>query len=116
MQCLCRVFRCSLALKYRSTHTSPACSCGFLFVGAAGTVGIGSALVIGPIMLTKGMLPAVCTAVNTAVVLCSSSSAAVKSALGTVAPWDYCVFLFALCFVCALIGKSIVDRMVRLPA
>ncbi|KAL8274983.1 hypothetical protein Esti_001039 [Eimeria stiedai] len=79
----------------------------------AGTVGIGSSLVMGPIMLMKGMLPVVCTAVNTALVLCSSSSAAVKSALGTATPWDYCLFLFGVCFVCAMIGKFIVDRMAR---
>lgn len=89
-----------------------ACDCGS-FRFAAGTVGIGSSLVIGPIMLMKGMLPVVCTAVNTALVLCSSSSASVKSLLGSAVPWDYCAFLFGLCFVCALIGKSIVDRMVR---
>ncbi|KAL8453343.1 hypothetical protein Emag_001898 [Eimeria magna] len=79
----------------------------------AGTVGIGSSLVMGPIMLMKGMLPVVCTAVNTALVLCSSSSAAVKSALGTTTPWDYCLFLFGVCFFCAMIGKFIVDRMAR---
>ncbi|KAL8448368.1 hypothetical protein Emed_003898 [Eimeria media] len=79
----------------------------------AGTVGIGSSLVMGPIMLMKGMLPVVCTAVNTALVLCSSSSAAVKSALGSATPWDYCLFLFGVCFLCAMIGKFIVDRMAR---
>lgn len=79
----------------------------------AGTVGIGSSLVMGPIMLMKGMLPVVCSAVNTALVLCGSSSAAVKSLLGSVAPWDYCAFLFGLCFVCAILGKSLVDRMAQ---
>lgn len=79
----------------------------------AGTVGIGSSLVMGPLMLMKGMLPVVCTAVNTALVLFSSSSAALKSLLGSAAPLEYCAFLFGLCFVCAFIGKWIVDGMVR---
>ncbi|KAL8425997.1 hypothetical protein Efla_001915 [Eimeria flavescens] len=79
----------------------------------AGMVGIGSSLVVGPIMLMNGMLPVVCTAVNTALVLCSSSSAAVKSAFATDTPWDYCLFLFCFCFVCAMIGKFVVDRLAQ---
>ncbi|OEH78725.1 sulfite exporter protein [Cyclospora cayetanensis] len=79
----------------------------------AGTVGIGSSLVLGPLMLMKGMLPSVCTAVNTALVLCSSSAAAVNSLIGSAVPWDYCAVLFGVCFFCALFGKLFVDRMVK---
>ena len=64
-------------------------------------------------MLMKGMLPSVCTAVNTALVLCSSSAAALKCLLTSAVPWQYCAVLFALCFACALAGKTAVDKLVR---
>lgn len=80
---------------------------------AAGVVGIGSALVMGPLLLLRGVLPVVSSAVNTALVLCSSSSAAAKAMLDSHTPSDYAALLFALCFVCAVAGKSCVDRWVR---
>lgn len=46
---------------------------------AAGVVGIGGGMVLGPIMLSEGISPQVTTAVNSTLVLFASSSAALVS-------------------------------------
>ena len=70
-------------------------------------------MVMGPLMLSKGLLPAVVTAVNTTSVLSSSSSAAVKSIMSGAVPWDYCLLFFVVCFAASLTGKFMVDKIVR---
>lgn len=70
-------------------------------------------MVMGPLLLARGLHPAVVTAVNTTSVLFSSSSAAAKSIVRGTVPWDYCVLLCCLCFFCALVGKAYIDRIVR---
>ncbi|XP_026194166.1 sulfite exporter TauE/SafE family protein 5 [Cyclospora cayetanensis] len=77
-----------------------------------GIVGIGGSMVMGPLMLARGLLPSVVTAVNTASVLSSSSSAAIKSLINGSVPWDYCLLFCCMCFAAALIGKFLVDRVV----
>ncbi|OEH79357.1 hypothetical protein cyc_03213 [Cyclospora cayetanensis] len=78
-----------------------------------GIVGIGGSMVMGPLMLARGLLPSVVTAVNTASVLSSSSSAAIKSLINGSVPWDYCLLFCCMCFAAALIGKFLVDRVVK---
>ncbi|KAL8271673.1 hypothetical protein Esti_004386 [Eimeria stiedai] len=107
----------SLRLKGDLIFT-PKVACAFFLqsIGAGivgGIVGIGGSMIMGPLMLSRGLLPAVVTAVNTTSVLSSSSSAAAKSILSGAVPWDYCVLFFVVCFACALVGKFLVDKIVK---
>ncbi|PHJ15433.1 sulfite exporter protein [Cystoisospora suis] len=89
----------------------PLCVCrgGFL----AGVVGIGGGLVLGPFLLTEGVPPIVTTSVNTTLILFTSSSASAISIAAAAAPWDYSLFLFSVCFAATLIGKCLIDRLVK---
>lgn len=79
----------------------------------AGVVGIGGGLVLGPFLLAEGVPPTVTTSVNTTLILFTSSSASAISIAASAAPWDYSIFLFSICFFATLVGKCVIDRLVR---
>eukprot|EP00922_Rhytidocystis_sp_ex-Travisia-forbesii_P042909 GHVS01064142.1.p1 GENE.GHVS01064142.1~~GHVS01064142.1.p1 ORF type:complete len:663 (-),score=92.83 GHVS01064142.1:112-2100(-) len=78
----------------------------------AGIVGIGGGMILGPIMLKKGMIPQVVSAVNATLILISASSAATAHLASGAMDIDWALVLASTCFVAALFGKFVLDGIV----
>ncbi|KAF4707298.1 hypothetical protein FOZ63_000071, partial [Perkinsus olseni] len=79
----------------------------------AGLLGIGGGMVLGPLMLNLGVLPQVSTATTATLIVFTSSSAALVFIMAGLVPWDYAVVYFSAAFVGTLVGKTIIDTIVR---
>ncbi|CBZ52252.1 hypothetical protein NCLIV_020390 [Neospora caninum Liverpool] len=100
-------------LEYTLAHLHSLMAISLVAGMMAGIIGIGGGLILGPYLLVKGVPPAVTTSVNTTLILFTSSSAAAISIASATAPWDYCLLLFGVCFLTTLIGKAVVDKLVK---
>ena len=95
----------------RNTIVHP-CMC-FLAGVAAGLLGIGGGLVLGPLFLEMGMLPEVSTSTSSFMVLFTSSTTTLQFLILGQLKLDYAGFLLPACFVGALAGVLIVKRMIK---
>lgn len=79
----------------------------------AGMIGIGGAMLLGPLFLVMGVDPRVSSATNAMMVVPTSSIVAVVSVVSGLVPWSYAVFYFFVCFFGALLLKSLIDACVK---
>eukprot|EP00922_Rhytidocystis_sp_ex-Travisia-forbesii_P054534 GHVS01080814.1.p1 GENE.GHVS01080814.1~~GHVS01080814.1.p1 ORF type:complete len:556 (+),score=140.00 GHVS01080814.1:49-1668(+) len=84
----------------------------FLTGFIAAVVGIGGGMLLGPLLLRKGIHPMVVSAANATLILITSSAASFNFVVGGQAPLGYALTLGGVCFVAALLGKFLLDRLV----
>ncbi|KAF4677254.1 hypothetical protein FOL47_002493 [Perkinsus chesapeaki] len=85
----------------------------FLAGVMAGLLGIGGGMVLGPLMLHLGILPQVSTATTATLIFFTSSSAALVFIMSGLVTWGYALVYFTAAFLGTLVGKTIIDRMVK---
>jgi uncharacterized membrane protein YfcA len=88
---------------------------GFAFFGGAigGLIGVGGALVLGPVLMITGIHPSVSTATTASMVVFTSSNIALMYVISGMVPKSYAIFYFFVCVVGALFGKSKIDAYVK---
>ena len=64
-------------------------------------------------MLYMGVNPRVSTATTATMIVLTSSSIAVIVVTSGIAPWSYAAFLFSVCFLGSIFGKSKIDAYIK---
>jgi len=64
-------------------------------------------------MLIMDIHPRVSSATTATMIVLTSSSVAVIFVTSGLVPWTYAVFYFGVCFVGAVIGKTIIDKHIK---
>ena len=95
----------------RNTLLHP-CLC-FLAGVAAGLLGIGGGLVLGPLFLEMGLRPQVSAGTSSFMVLFTSSATSLQFLILGQLRLDYAGFLLPFCFFGAFLGVIVVKRVVR---
>ena len=87
----------------------------FTFVAGivAGFIGIGGGMVLGPLMLIMGIHPRVSTATTATMIVLTSSSVAIIFITSGLVHWSYALFYFLICFIGALVGKTLIDGYIK---
>ncbi|KAF4643633.1 hypothetical protein TGRH88_023870 [Toxoplasma gondii] len=84
------------------------------FAGMLGAiVGIGGGLILGPALLLKGVVPSVSSSLTSCLVLLSASTAGTINLTSRMAPPSISGVLFLVLFFTTLVGKSLLDRLIR---
>ena len=85
----------------------------FLAGIAAGLLGIGGGLVLGPLFLEMGMLPEVSSATSSFMVLFTASTTSLQFLILGQLQLDYAGWLLPSCFIGALLGVLLVKRLIK---
>ncbi len=81
---------------------------------AAGGLGVGGAMVKGPLMLEMGMQPAVSSATATFMILFTSSLTTIQFLIAGLLRWDYTVFYAGVGALGTLVGQKSVGHLVKM--
>lgn len=81
-----------------------------------GLFGIGSGMILGPVLLSMSVSPRVSTAISAFMILFTSSSTSLQYALLGMLRLDYALWEFGYGFVGALIGQFAIASLLKVCA
>jgi len=86
----------------------------FILAGvAAGFLGIGAGLVVGPIFLEMGIVPQVAVATSSYMILYTAFSTATQFLILGRLPWEYAVWYFFVGMISAMIGQAGLSELIK---
>lgn len=85
------------------------------FMGGAigGLIGVGGALILGPVLMITGIHPSISTATTASMVVFTSGNVAVMYVISGQVPVSYAIFYFCVCACGAVFGKYHIDAYVK---
>ncbi|PFH36560.1 hypothetical protein BESB_047520 [Besnoitia besnoiti] len=98
---------------YTSSNVQLLLTQAFLAGVLGAIMGIGGGMILGPILLLKGVPPSVSSALTSCLVLLSASTAATINLTSRMAPPSVSGVLFLVLFCTTLVGKSLLDSYIK---